>query len=310
VIGPLGLVGAVLTAVALGVVCYLAIARPVRVPVERRRAGSDSQPSLLSSAADAVSGAAGRLLQRSGTTRVAVLETAGVTMSAQDLAVVLVAGTLAAGALGLVLGGPLLAVVLAAAVPLGARVGLGVRTRRRRAAFADQLDDSLQLLASSLRAGHSLLQALASVARETEAPSSEEYSRVINATRVGRELGDALAETAARTANQDFAWVAQAIAINREVGGNLAEVLDRVGITIRERNQLRRQVKALSAEGRLSAVVLMALPVGILGFLTMTNPGYIGLLTGTPLGIAMLVVAALLMVGGGFWLRSVVRIRF
>ena len=85
---------------------------------------------------------------------------------------------------------------------------------------------------------------------------------MINETRVGRDLGDALDEIAERMASEDFAWVAQAIAIHREVGGNLAEVLDTVGQTIRERNQIRRQVKALSAEGKLSAFVLMALPFG------------------------------------------------
>ena len=82
--------------------------------------------------------------------------------------------------------------------------------------------------------------------------------------------------------SEDFTWVAQAIAIHREVGGNLAEVLDAVGHTIRERNQIRRQVKALSAEGKLSAIVLGALPFGIVGFVSMTNPGYMAKFTAEP----------------------------
>ena len=85
---------------------------------------------------------------------------------------------------------------------------------------------------------------------------------MVNETRVGRDLGEALDEIAERMGSDDFTWVAQAIAIHREVGGNLAEVLDAVGHTIRERNAIRRQVKALSAEGKLSAIVLMALPFG------------------------------------------------
>ena len=88
--------------------------------------------------------------------------------------------------------------------------------------------------------------------------------------------------------SDDFAWVAQAIAIHREVGGNLAEVLDAVGHTIRERNAIRRQVKALSAEGKLSAIVLMALPFGVIGFISMTNPGYLAKFTQSRSGYAML----------------------
>ena len=184
-------------------------------------------------------------------------------MRLQDFVLLVMAAALVAAAAGLLLVGPLLGLVLAVVVPLLVRLSLGLMAGRRRAAFADQLDDSLQLIASSLRAGHSLLQALASVAREAEEPTSVEFARVINETRVGRQVGLALDETAARMQSEDFTWATQAIAINREVGGNLAEVLDGVGNTIRERNQIRRQVKALSAEGKLSAYVLMALPFGI-----------------------------------------------
>jgi tight adherence protein B len=191
-----------------------------------------------------------------------------------------------------------------------ARVVLNVLAGRRRSAFADQLDDSLQLLASSLRAGHSLLQAIASVAREAEEPTKDEFARILNETRVGRELRIALDETAARMASDDFVWVTQAIAINREVGGNLAEVLDGVGHTIRERNQIRGQVKALSAEGKLSAYVLMALPIGVVLFLSMANPAYIGKLVESLAGYVMVGVCVVLMVVGALWLRKVVSFKF
>ena len=143
-------------------------------------------------------------------------------------------------------------------------------------------------MAGSLRAGHSLLRAVDSVSQEAEAPTSEEFSRIVNETRVGRDLNDALDEVAERMGSDDFTWVAQAIAIHREVGGNLAEVLDAVGHTIRERNEIRRQVKALSAEGKLSAIVLMALPFGVTGFISLTNPGYIAKFTQSLTGYAML----------------------
>ncbi len=111
--------------------------------------------------------------------------------------------------------------------------------------------------------------------------------------------------------SDDFTWVAQAIAIHREVGGNLAEVLDAVGHTIRERNAIRRQVKALSAEGKLSAIVLMALPFGIIGFISMTNPGYLAKFTES---VARLRDArrrrVLMLVVGGLWLKKTVAIKF
>ena len=189
-------------------------------------------------------------------------------------------------------------------------VTLRVRTTRRRTAFADQLDDTLRLMASSLRAGHSVQRALESVAHEAEAPTSEEFSRVLNEVRVGRDLVVALDEVAERTRSTDFSWVAQAVAVHREVGGNLAEVLDRVGVTIRDRTQLRRQAQALSAEGRISGVVLLALPAVLLVVLQVVAPEYVGRLTGTDTGVTMLAVAAVLMAAGALWMRRVVRVEF
>ena len=208
-------------------------------------------------------------------------------MKPQDFFLLLIAGVLAAGALGLLLAGLWLGVLLAAAVPLVAKMVLGMMTSRRQRAFDDQLHDAMQLMSGSLRAGHSLLQALDGVSQEMPQPASEEFARVINETRVGRDMAEALDETAARMDSKDITWVAQAIAINRQIGGNLAEVLDKVGGTIRERGQISRQVKALSAEGKLSAIVLMALPFGVGGFLLLTNPGYLAKFTESLFGYGL-----------------------
>jgi tight adherence protein B len=250
------------------------------------------------------------LRRRGGNSYASILEQAGVKLRPQDFALMVMAAILVAGAAGLLTGGPLLGVVLAALVPLAAKIVLSQRTARRQKAFADQLDDSLQLMASSLRAGHSLLQALNSVSHETEEPTSEEFARVINEIRVGRPVGQTLEDAAARMRSEDFVWVTQAIAINREVGGNLAEVLDGVGDTIRERNQIRRQVKALSAEGRLSALVLMVLPLGVAGFLSISNPAYLLKLTHSLVGYGLLGGGVVLMTVGGLWLRKVVSFKF
>jgi tight adherence protein B len=128
--------------------------------------------------------------------------------------------------------------------------------------------------------------------------------------RLGRDFHESLKVMAERLESVDFKWVADAIQINQEVGGDLSEVLDNVGLTIRDRNQIRRQIKALSAEGRLSAIILLLLPfvVGIL--ITFIVPGYVQELFTHPVGIGMLVLGAVLMIIGGFWIKKIVRIVF
>jgi tight adherence protein B len=307
------LLGAAAFMVALLVLGYLmAGPRPVRLPAERRRPGSPEPDSALTEVTKAATSLIDKALRRRGRQGVgmAALDMAGVRMRLQDFALLVLVAALTLGALGLLVAGPVVGLALGLLTPIAARMWLNVRTNKRQRTFADQLDDSLQLMASSLRAGHSLLQALASVAREAEEPTSEEFARIINETRVGRELGPSFEESARRMKSDDFAWVTQAIAINREVGGNLAEVLDGVGHTIRERNQIRRQVKALSAEGKLSAIVLMLLPFGIAGFLMVSNPGYMAKFTQSLMGYTMIVVGVILLVIGGLWLRKVVKVKF
>jgi len=286
-------------------------AGPQRVALDRLDPSRAASSSALSGAGTAASAAITRLLRRGRIAEgQAALERAGISTSLPDF--VLTVGLFALG-LGVVvslLAGVLLGLLAVAVVPLGAKMLLKVKAGRRQAAFADQLDDSLQLMASSLRAGHSLLRAVDSVSQEAASPTAEEFSRIVNETRVGRDLNDSLDEVAERMGSDDFTWVAQAIAIHREVGGNLAEVLDAVCRTIRERNAIRRQVKALAAEGKLSAIVLMALPFGIVSFISITNPGYLAAFTASPIGYAMLGVAAVMMLIGGLWLKKTVAIKF
>jgi tight adherence protein B len=292
---------------------YLILApRRTRLSWQRRRPGVEQDPSALSRAADALTGRVDAVVGRSGRARsgTELLEDAGIHRRWPEFVILVIIVAVVAGAAGFLLGGILLALLLTAAVPVVTRVWLGIRTRARQQKFADQLEDSLQLLASSLRAGHSMLQALNSVAREAEEPTSEEFARIINQTRLGRQSGDALAETAARMRSDDFTWVTQAIAINREVGGNLAEVLDTVAGTIRERNQIRRQVKALSAEGKMSAYVLMALPFGITTFLAVTNPSYLATFTTSLLGYGLIGASVVMLIIGALWMRKVISIKF
>ena len=303
-------IGACVLALLIGIYILIAPA-PVRLSIQRRRPGVAAGPTRLSQSTAVATSVIDKLLRRRGAAgAAAALEQAGLKIALQDFVLLTAAAALAAAAVGVVLAGPLLGVGLALVVPLAAKLYLAVLAGRRQSAFADQLEDSLQLMASSLRAGHSLLQALDSVSRDAEEPTAGEFSRIINQTRVGRALGPALDDVAARMDSQDFVWIAQAIAINREIGGNLAEVLDRVGQTIRERNQIRRQVKALSAEGKLSAIVLMALPFGIVAFLAVSNPAYIDKFTHSFTGYALIASAIVLLTAGAFWLRKVVSFKF
>lgn len=179
---------------------------------------------------------------------------------------------------------------------------------REKRKFEKQLPDTLTLLSTSLRAGYSLLQAIEAVAAEAPEPTSREFSRGVTEARLGRTVSDALQGIAERTQSQDFEWATMAIEIQREVGGNLAEVLQTVADTMLSRNRLKGEIRALTAEGRISAFVLGSLPFALFGFLWFTNRDYLLPLIESPTGRIALVVGVLLMAGGVFWLKKIVDI--
>lgn len=191
---------------------------------------------------------------------------------------------------------------------LGPVLMLSVLADRRCKAFQEQLPDVLNLLASSLRAGWGLQQAVSVVVSELGAPAAPEFERVVTEARLGLPLEDALEKMAMRMESEDFKWAVTAIAIQREVGGNLSEVLDMVASTIRERATLRRQISSLTAEGRLSAIILIALPFVEGGALLVLNPGYFRPLVGSPYGIVTMLFGLMLLGVGIVWLRNVVKI--
>jgi tight adherence protein B len=188
------------------------------------------------------------------------------------------------------------------------RLVVSMRIGRRRAAFSEQLPDVLQLIAGSLQTGFSLPQALDAVVREDTQPTSAEFSRALAEARIGADLEDALDGVAARMASEDMRWTVMAIRIQRGVGGNLAEVLRNTVDTMRERAFLRRQVRALSAEGRLSAYILSVLPVAVGGWLLFMDPKYMRPLYTTTLGLLMLGVTAVLYTVGVLWMRKVIKV--
>jgi tight adherence protein B len=239
----------------------------------------------------------------------AELEAAGVSLRSGEFVVAsaiacLVFGVLAAA----LLRNWILALVLAGAGAAFPTILLRSALSKRADRLREQLPDVLTIMASSLRAGHSFLQSLDTVAKEIAQPAAAEFQRVVAEIRLGRPAEDALESLAERVGSADFKWAVLAVNIQREVGGNLAEILDTVADTLRERAMLRRQIKVLTAEGRLSAWVLGLLPFGIALYMFAVNPSYIGLLFHNTYGIIMLIVAGCLLVAGILWMKKIVDI--
>lgn len=236
------------------------------------------------------------------------LEMAEIPLKAAEVLLIWAGGLLLAAIVGFILGGIIVAVVL---IVIGIMFGpafLDMRARMRQRKFETQLPDMLTLLAGALRAGFSLMQAVDAVSQEVQDPMGKELRRVVSESRLGRDLEDALDDTAARTGSEDFAWAVMAIRIQREVGGNLAELLLTVADTMVQRERLRREVKALTAEGRISAIVLSILPPGLGVVMYISNREYMSPLFHDVLGQVLLGLSAIGMVVGFLWMRKVVQI--
>lgn len=281
-----------------------------RLPISRRRMTAEPQGSGIERIANAATGTVDKFMRGRSSSLDAILEEAGVETPAKDLIVILGAASLAAFAFGLVLGQGVIGLLLALLCPVLGRMWLSMLADRRRKAFGKQLDEVLQMMAGSLRAGYSLPQAVGTISQEAGKPVSQEFARVTNETRVGRPMMDSLNDVATRMRNEDFYWITQAIGINREVGGNLADVLDNVSKTIRERSQMKRQVAALAADGKLSAIILMVLPFAVSLFLFVSNPAYIMKLFTDPLGWIMLGAGVVMLSIGGFWLSKLINLKY
>jgi tight adherence protein B len=180
---------------------------------------------------------------------------------------------------------------------------------KRGKKFQSALPDTLNLLSGSLRAGYSLLQGVEAVSKEVADPMGQELRRVITEARLGREIEDAMDAVAERMGSADFAWAVMAIRIQREVGGNLSELLLTVADTMVHRERLRRDVAALTAEGKMSAIILGLLPIGLGLFMYTANGDYMKPLFTTGLGKGLL-LAACVSAGVGFaWMKKTINIK-
>ena len=235
------------------------------------------------------------------------LETAGLDLRPAEWLLMRAGIGVGGGLVGILLGtGSLVfGVLVIAAALIGPSIYLKVKRSKRLKAFSTGLADTLQLMSGSLSAGLSLAQSIDTIVREGTEPISGEFRRVVVETRLGVTLEDSLDGVAERMESRDFAWVVMAIRIQREVGGNLAELLLTVAATMREREYLRRHVRALSAEGRLSCYILGGLPPGFLGYLALSKPDYVGPLFSTPIGWILTAAMAVLLGVGVLWMSKV-----
>jgi tight adherence protein B len=200
-------------------------------------------------------------------------------------------------------------VLVGLAVPLLVRGLILYRIEKRRRAFADQLADNLDVVASGLRAGHSLVGGLSLVVKDAAEPSRTEFQRVIADEQLGVPLEDALTQVAQRMKSREVEQVALVSSLQRETGSNSAEVLDRVIENIRERQGLRRLVRTLTAQGRMARWVVSFLPLGLLLLISIINPTYMKPLFTHTSGRVLLAVGAIMIVAGSLVIKKIVNIR-
>lgn len=219
------------------------------------------------------------------------------------LAAVVIFAALAFFTLGFV-PGLMITLVLAMVPPAVINFLAGQRQKK----FVSTLPDTLQLLSGSLRAGYSLMQGIEAVSKEVEEPMGKELRRVVSEARLGREPEEAMDSVAERMESPDFAWAVMAIRIQREVGGNLSELLMTVADTMVHRERLRRDVAALTAEGKISAIILGLLPIGLGFFMWMMNPEYMEPLGTTGLGQLFLGLSVVSAGVGFLWMKKIINV--
>jgi tight adherence protein B len=309
---PVGLVATFLAALTVLALTLWPVDRPKNQWVTTVRERFTPSGGLLTRVTNRAKGVAEAALTRSGRRSglSQALDSAGVHLAAGEFVILsLSAGVVGAslGALLFRLPGSLILGTMGLVVP---RLLVNRSGRKRRAAFAAQLDGTLQLMSGSMRAGYGLLQAVNNISTEAAAPAGAEFGRIVMETRLGRDLVESLDALADRMDSDDFRWVAQAIDIQRSVGGDLVSILDTVGETIRERNQIRRQIHSLSAEGRMSAYILISLPFFLTAIISLIRPEFIAPLWTTTIGRVAVAIACLLMLAGSLWIRRIIRLKF
>lgn len=229
-------------------------------------------------------------------------------LGSEYLVIAAIGAVLAGAAVFLLTMNPLTALIVAIAALIGEWVYVLYRIDKRRKDFVNQLSDCLTTVANAMRAGFSFLQSMELISNEMEPPVSEEFARTIRDMKLGARLENALENMDLRVGCSEFSLVVTAVLIQHQVGGNLAQILDNISSTIHERIRMRREVMALTAQGRASGWVLAALPIALAAILTVMNPSYLAPLWEDQIGRIAIGVALVLEVIGFFVIHRIVDI--
>jgi tight adherence protein B len=252
-----------------------------------------------------------RLLARTaaGLSLSRLIEQAGMRTTPSAVLLMCLAAAATGGLIAMLVLGPWLAVLTAAAV--GALMPIGLLIHRRSVRlrkFEEQFPEALDLLSRALRAGHAFQSALGMVAEELKAPVGPEFRKTFDQQNYGLPLRDALNQMTERIPLLDVRFFVTSVLIQRETGGNLSEILDNLAHVVRERFKILRQVRVHTAHGRFTGFVLLSMPAALAILLTMINPDHMGLLFTERMGQTMLVAAVVMQAIGFVWIRKVIKI--
>ena len=239
-----------------------------------------------------------------------LLRHAGLGWSPRRFGAYSAAGALASGVIGSVAGLPLgMDVALAGAGAYAPFALVRYRSNKRTEKMEQQLPDVLDMMAGMLRAGHTLPGTLSLLSEHIPAPIGEEFKLLHSEMTYGGSAEDAMNHLVARTRNETIRGFVMAVLVQRETGGNLTDVLLGLSEVVRERLKLRGKIRALSAEGRMSAWVLTALPLVVGGIIQVINPSYLDVFWVDPTGIKMMYGMLAMLLLGNLWMRKLIRIR-
>jgi tight adherence protein B len=238
------------------------------------------------------------------------VEIAGMGHTAVELVALSTLGVIGvAMLLGFALGTPVVSVLMLLVGPFALQSIVKYRVRKQRELFAEQLPTHLQELASTMRAGHSLVSGITSMAGAAPEPAHSEWARVVADEQLGIPLEEAMRPLAQRMDSEDIGQVALVAALHHRTGGNMAEVLERVADSVRERAELRRELHALTAQARLSRYVVTALPPVVAAAIALINPGYLWPLFHTSTGVVLVFFACGLLLAGSLIMRAITNIK-
>jgi tight adherence protein B len=236
------------------------------------------------------------------------VDIAQINVSPERLAATAAVAGFGLAALMLAVGNPILGTLFLLS-PGGALIGVRILAARKRQAFEQQLADNLHVVASAMRSGHSFAGALAVAVTDADDPARSELQRIVTDERLGVPLDDAIERVAKRTRSRELEYVGLVATIQRDTGGNTSEVVDRVTETIRERAELNREVRSLTAQGRLGGTIVSVLPLFVVIVMSTSQPGYFDPMLHTTTGVIALAVAVGLLAIGWIAIRKIVNIK-